>query len=54
VTLQIEVLWVVTLCSFVLGYQRIREAAWTSEPLYCTTYYTASQPRRPRLECIKL
>jgi hypothetical protein len=59
-TYQVEVFWVVTPCIVVVDYQLFRgpcclhlyfkvEAAWTSE-----IHYTASQPRRPRLETSQL
>jgi len=49
-TFQVEVFWVVTQCSVVVG--------WTSETSvsYHKTklHYTAAQPRRPRLEASEI
>jgi hypothetical protein len=48
-----EILWVVTLCSVVVGYQRFRGEGGGSVGLwndgFLSQHYTASQPRRHRL-----
>jgi hypothetical protein len=46
VRIQVEVLWVVTPCSVVVGYQRFRSVHFQN--------YMASQSRRSRLESTKL
>jgi len=47
-TIQVEVLWVVTPYSVVLGYKHFRGLCYLHGPP--KHHYTALQPRRPQLE----
>jgi hypothetical protein len=51
---QVEVFWVVTLCSVTVGYRRFGEACFHGPPnlrnVGISPHYTASHPRRPELE----